>query len=115
MTTPPDSPLLLPPPKGHSKKFKIIGGMAFFFILVGLGIFLWWLLWGQFHETTNDAYVNGNMVSINSQIPGTIAKVYADDTNLVDKDQILIELDPTDTQIALDKSKAYLANTVRRV
>lgn len=107
----------LPPPeqKNHSKKFKIIGGMALFFLIVGIAIFLWWLLWGRFHESTNDAYVNGNMVVITAQIPGTINKVYADDTNYVEQNQILIELDPTDTQIALDKAKAHLANTVRRV
>ncbi len=73
----------LPPPeqKNHSKKFKIIGGMALFFLIVGIAIFLWWLLWGRFHESTNDAYVNGNMVVITAQISGTINKVYADDTS----------------------------------
>lgn len=113
MTTP--QPPAAEPAASRSKKVKVIGGMALFFLLIGAGIVAWWLLWGRFHERTNDAYINGNMVSINSQINGTIAKVYADDTNLVEQNQILIELDPTDAQIALDKAKADLANTVRRV
>ena len=64
---------------------------------------------------TDDAYVNGNSVQLMSQVAGTIMSINTDDTQLVEQGQVLIQLDPTDTQIALTNAAANLANTVRQV
>lgn len=64
---------------------------------------------------TDDAYVNGNSVQLMSQIPGTVISINTDDTQLVNEGQVLIQLDPTDTNIALDTASANLADTVRQV
>lgn len=96
-------------------------GRRFWFIIVticffvlGLIVFFWWLFFGRFVKTTRDAYVNGNQVRVTSQIFGYITAVYADDTQLVQKGQILLELDKTDAQIAFEQSKARLAESVRK-
>jgi membrane fusion protein (multidrug efflux system) len=64
---------------------------------------------------TDDAYVNGNTVQLMSQIPGTVMSINTDDTQLVLQGQALIQLDPTDANIALLNAQAKLADTVRQV
>lgn len=85
------------------------------FLFLGFIWLIYWLIWGRFHIYTDDAYVNGNMVQLMSQVPGTVIEISTDDTYLVEKGQAIIKLDPADMQIALEKARANLAQTVRLV
>jgi membrane fusion protein, multidrug efflux system len=69
----------------------------------------------RYHESTDDAYVNGNVVQITPQISGTVVAVNADDTQFVKEGQVLVQLDPADAKVALDEAEAQLARTVREV
>lgn len=101
-----------PPQKRHR---SILIAMALFFLLIGLATFiLYWTYW-RYRESTKDAYVNGNMVVVTAQIPGYVQTVTVDDTNYVTKGRVLVTLDPIDMMIALEKSKANLAETLRHV
>jgi membrane fusion protein (multidrug efflux system) len=102
----------LPNPR---KKKRILWAMAFGFLAVGLILFLFWLFYFRFEESTTDAYVGGNQIVITPQIPGYIAAIYADDHDMVKEGQLLIELDPIDATLALDKAKSALAETTREV
>lgn len=86
--------------------------LSCFFILA---IFLYWLLIWRYYEYTNDAYVEGNQVFITPLKPGFITAIHTDDTYLVKKGQLLIELDQTDSIIALEQAEKQLANVVRDV
>lgn len=86
-----------------------------FFVIIALLWFLYWLIWGRFELYTDDAYVTGNMVQLMPQISGTVVKINVDETQLVKEGQILIQLDPTDYTVALQRAKANLAQTVRQV
>lgn len=98
----------------HKRKIAmILLGSAF--LLLGLLWLIYWLIWGQFEEYTDDAYVSGNMVQLMPQIAGTVIEINTDDTQLVKKGQVLIKLDPSDCEIALQRAKADLAQTVRQV
>jgi membrane fusion protein (multidrug efflux system) len=77
--------------------------------------FLYWLFELKEYAYTNDAYVEGNMVTITPLRPGFIIKIHSDDTFLVKKGQILVDLDTTDDEISLHKAKEELAQTVRVV
>ncbi len=88
-------------------------GSIFLFIAV-LWLF-YWLIWGEFEEYTDDAYVNGNMVQLMSQVAGTVVEVHTDETQFVTEGQLLIKLDPADYTVAFQRSKANLAQTVRKV
>jgi len=78
-------------------------------IIVGLAGFLLWFLDLQFCVTTDDAYANGNKVSLNPSIPGSVIAFYADDTDLVIQGQLLVELDPTYYEFSYQKALARLA------
>jgi multidrug resistance efflux pump len=75
----------------------------------------WYLLYARYYETTDDAYVNGNQVTLTPQIGGTVTQVTVDEGDFVQKGQPLVLLDPSDTEIALQQAEASLANTVRQV
>ena len=84
----------------------IIGAIAFG---------LYWLLIARFYETTDDAYVSGNLVQISPQIMGTVVSIAADDNDRVNQSDPLIQLSTTDANVALDRAKADLGDTVRQV
>lgn len=92
--------------------------LAALFVVVaiaGIGWGAWWLWAQRYDETTDDAYVSGNVVQITPQIAGTVIAIGADDTQFVDAGQTLVKLDPADEKVALDRAEADLAKTVRDV
>jgi membrane fusion protein (multidrug efflux system) len=76
---------------------------------------MYWLGIGQFHEATDDSYVNGNMIMLTPQINGIITTILADNTQLVEPGQPLIELDKHDSEIAFERARADLGAAVRTV
>lgn len=76
---------------------------------------LYYLLVARWYESTDDAYVDGNVVQITPQIPGTVISIGADDNDFVHAGQALVKLDPSDADVALVQAEAALAQTVRKV
>jgi membrane fusion protein (multidrug efflux system) len=81
-------------------------------IAVAYGIY-WFLVLRHFEET-DDAYVAGNQVQIMAQVSGSVTKVWADNTDFVQKGDVLVTLDPTDAQQAFEKAQTGLASSVRQ-
>jgi membrane fusion protein (multidrug efflux system) len=73
-----------------------------------------WLLYSRFYESTDDAYVAGDMVNVMSQVSGTVVSIGADETDRVEAGQELVRLDATDARIALQDAEQQLARTVRQ-
>jgi membrane fusion protein, multidrug efflux system len=84
-------------------------------VLAAAGCLAWYLLYARYYESTDDAYVNGNQVTLTPQIAGTVTQVTVDEGDFVQKGQPLVLLDPSDTEIALQQAEADLASTVRQV
>lgn len=82
-------------------------------IAIAYGVY--WIINSGKHETTDNAYVNGNIVQITPQIAGTVNAINAQDTDFVHAGQTLVRLDASDAQVALDQARAQLAQTVREV
>ena len=95
------------------KRWLAIVGGAFVAIAVAWGVY--WLLALRYTQSTDDAYVSGNIVQITPQIAGTVVKIAADDTQFVNAGSTLVELDPADGKLALEAADAKLARTVRDV
>jgi membrane fusion protein (multidrug efflux system) len=85
------------------------------FTLSGIAYGAYWALTMRYVQSTDDAYVSGNVVQITPQIAGTVIAIGADDTQFVQAGQPLVQLDPTDAKVALDQSEAELGKTVREV
>src|ERR1700694_3415929 len=85
------------------------------FALLGLGYGAFWAHTLRYRETTDDAYVSGNIVQITPQVAGTVVGIGVDDTQFVESGTPLVRLDPADARVALDEAEAQLARTVREV
>jgi len=81
----------------------------------GIAFAGWWLASGRYHESTDDAYVGGNLVQVTPQVAGTVLAIHADDTDFVSTGDTMVELDKADSRVALDQAEAHLAKTVRAV
>ena len=97
------------------RRKKIVWTFVLVCLFLALIGFLLWLLVLRFIEYTDDAYVEGNQVYITPLRPGFITSIHTDDTFLVKKGQLLVELDKTDSIIALNLAKKNLAQVVREV
>ncbi len=84
-------------------------------LAAGVAWFLYWFLVLRNHESTDDAYVNADLVQITSDIPGTVIAVRVDDTQYVQRGALLAELDPADARVATGAAEAQLALAVRNV
>lgn len=102
------------PPSNHKRNQKLWLFTGFLFIL-GIGFLLLWVFYLQYHESTDDAYSNGNMINVNAAVSGSVVAFYADDTDFVTEGQLLVELDTTDYQVAYEKELQTLASTVLQV
>ena len=98
-----------------NKRRVLLIGVIGLFLLAGAGYTVYWLLHGRWHETTDDAYVGGNLVQITPQVAGTVLAIHADDTDYVKGGQTLVSLDKADARVVLDHAEAQLAKTVRSV
>jgi membrane fusion protein (multidrug efflux system) len=103
-----------PKSAGQARRLGLLGiGAAV--ALSGLGALGYWFFDGRFYESTDDAYVNGDVVQITNEVPGTVIALNVDDTQPVQAGQPLLELDPADAKIALANAEADLARAVRQV
>lgn len=101
--------------KRRSKRVMLLSIFGGAFLLIGAAYTAYWSTVLRYQQSTDDAYVNGNVVQITPQISGTVVSIGADDTQFVRAGQPLVRLDQADAKVALDQSEAQLAKTVREV
>ena len=94
-----------PPPPNSNRRFIVIGVVL---LLVLGAVFFYWR--STFTEDTDDAQVDGNLYQVSSRVSGHVVKVYVDDNQQVQAGQALVDIDPTDYQVALDQAQADLAS-----
>jgi membrane fusion protein (multidrug efflux system) len=80
----------------------VLSGIALILLLAGIGLYLH----SRGYEDTDDAQVDGHLNPISSRIDGTIKAVHADDNQAVEAGTLLVELDPSDDQIAFEKAQS---------
>ena len=87
---------------------KRVLGTVFCIILIGVGTPYGMQLWQyyQTHETTDDAYVIGDIVPISARISGTVVAVHASKHQQVEGGQLLAQLDPDDFAARVAQAEA---------
>ena len=84
-------------------------------VLGALAYGSYWFLYARYFESTDDTYVDGDVVQITSEVPGTVIGLRADDTQFVARGQLLLNLDPADAEVAVRVAEANLGRAVRTV
>jgi membrane fusion protein, multidrug efflux system len=83
--------------------------LAALVVLAVGGVFLWHYLSG--FESTDDAQVDVHLYPVSARISGYIQNVNVGDNQWVDTGSTLVEIDPTDYQVALARAQAALATS----
>ncbi|MFG1399485.1 HlyD family secretion protein [Xanthobacter sp. VTT E-85237] len=93
-------------PPRRSRK-RLLAGVALLAVLAGGGYFGWhyWTV-GRFQESTDDAYVQADVVTVAPKVGGYIGAVLVGDNETVHKGQVLARIDDRDYQVALDQAQA---------
>ena len=100
-------------PAGNPKRRTALTAIAVAVLVIGGGYGIYYWMTGRHSESTDNAYVQANVVQITAQAGGTVTAIQADDTDFVKAGQLLVKLDPADARVALDQAEAALAQTVR--
>jgi len=109
------TPTPAPHAAGNPARKKALISLASIVVIAGLGWIAYEWLVASHYESTDNAYVQGNVIQITPQIGGTVMAILADDNDYVKAGQPLVKLDPADVKVALDQAEANLAQTVRQV
>jgi membrane fusion protein (multidrug efflux system) len=102
------APAAAPPPANGRR--NRLPGLVFGAVVVALvlGIGIYWLMT---HGTvsTDDAYTDGDAITIAPKVPGYVTQLAIGDNTRVKAGQLLVEIDPRDFTLARDKAAAALA------
>ncbi|MCG7401816.1 MULTISPECIES: HlyD family secretion protein [Caballeronia] len=91
--------------KKPGKKPLIILGVVV--VVLAIGAFVWWFLTRN-QVSTDDAYTDGDAVTIAPKVSGYVVTMNIDDNRFVHKGDLLIRIDPRDYQAQLDQANAQL-------
>ena len=81
----------------------------FIVVLIAAGFFAQWFFKGRFYESTDNAYVQGEITRVSSQLGARIVEVLVGDNEHVEKGQLLVKLEGDDFHLAVDRANAALA------
>lgn len=81
----------------------LVGGV----VLIAVGILLW--RYFSSYESTDDAQIDGHLNSVSARISGHVQKLLVSDNQYVEAGTPLVQIDPTDYEVALDRAKANYA------
>jgi membrane fusion protein (multidrug efflux system) len=83
----------------------IVGGIV---VIAALIFGIKYLMYATSHQTTDDARVDADVVTVTSKIQERVAQILVDTNQPVHKGQVIIRLDDTDEQAALQQAQAAL-------
>jgi membrane fusion protein, multidrug efflux system len=95
--------------RANNPRFRLFLILGIVVLLV-VGFFLWRYL--NSYEDTDDAQIDGHLNSVSARVSGHVLKLLVDDNQYVAAGAPLVEIDPKDYQVALDKAKADYADAV---
>lgn len=98
------------------RRFKARNPRFRMFLIIGVVVLLVaiFFLWRYFtsYESTDDAQIDGHLNSISARVAGHVAKLLVEDNQYVQAGTPLVQIDPKDYEVALDRARADYANAV---
>ena len=94
--------------EAHRKRRRNLIILIAAVLLTAAGLLLRWYL--SRYESTDDAQADVHLYPVSARISGYVVGVNVNDNQWVNKGDVLVEIDPTDYQVALAQAQANLAN-----
>ncbi|GAA4332308.1 HlyD family secretion protein [Pigmentiphaga soli] len=101
----PERPAAPPPARSRRGRILLFALLAVA-VVAGIAWLAHWWTVGRFIESTNDAYLKADMVTIAPKVSGYVTEVYVKDNALVAAGDPLVRLDVRQYQAALDQAAA---------
>jgi membrane fusion protein (multidrug efflux system) len=76
-------------------------------VLLAVVALVWWFMTRN-EESTDDAYTDGNAITIAPKVSGYVTKLDIDDNVYVHKGQLMVQIDPRDYRAQVDQARAQL-------
>ncbi|WP_105663179.1 HlyD family secretion protein [Cronobacter dublinensis] len=92
--------------KRPGKKPLIILGVVV--IIMVVGALIWWLMTRNL-ETTDDAFIEGDAVTVAPKVAGYVTELRVKDNQRVKKGDLLVVIDPRDATAQRDQARAQLS------
>jgi membrane fusion protein, multidrug efflux system len=89
--------------QSHHVRWFALGVIAFLLF----GTAYWWEFVRN-RVSTDNAYVKADSAQVSSRVPGTVLRLFVENDFPVESGQVLLELDPADYKVALEKAQAQL-------
>jgi membrane fusion protein (multidrug efflux system) len=83
-------------------------------ILIAAAGALWYYLHMRAYESTDDAFIDGDIIQIGPRVPGQVLRVLVTDNQHVNRGDLLAEIDPGDYEARLAEAKGRLADTLAK-
>ena len=84
-------------------------GMIFAALILIVGGFFLWRYFSSY-ESTDDAQIDGHINSVSARVSGHVAKLNVEDNQYVEKGTLLVEIDPVDYEVAVERARADYAD-----
>lgn len=62
----------------------------------------------MFFQSTDDAFVEGSMITIAPRVSGSVIKLHIRDNKNIKKGELMLEIDPTDYEVKLKQTETKL-------
>lgn len=87
------------------------------FMVIAAGLVYGWSWWthDRFWIRTDNAYVTGNLIPVAAQASGIVTQVNVEETQFVNRGDLVIQLDEHEASAALGRARGHLGETVRRI
>lgn len=95
-------------PAARRKRRRNVLILVIAVVVIVFGLLLWRYL--SSYESTDDAQADVHLYPVSARVSGYVVMVNVNDNQWVQKGDVLVEIDPTDYQVALAQAQASLAN-----
>lgn len=94
--------------KNHRRKVAAAVVLSAIAVIAAISV-VFYLRYKSTHITTDDAFITGRVHTVAFKVPGTVKAVHVSDNQLVNKGDLLLELDPVDYEVRVQKALSDLA------
>jgi membrane fusion protein (multidrug efflux system) len=91
------------------RRFLVYGILLGLILAAGAAVGVWYYLYAEAHEWTDDAFIDAHIIQVSPRVPGRVLKVNVRDNQNVRAGDVLVELDPRDFEVRLAQARAGLA------
>ncbi|SPE63308.1 Efflux transporter, RND family, MFP subunit [Verrucomicrobia bacterium] len=95
-----------PQPRNRRRPWRLVALLVILLAIIGAALYYWFFM--RPYESTDDAFIDADVVQIAPQVPGHVATLLVRDNQGVKQGELLLEIDPRDYDAGLAQAQASL-------